>query len=382
MARPSADAARDQRYMARALALAARGLGRTWPNPAVGAVFVKGGRIVGEGFTAPAGGPHAEIRALQNAGPRARGADLYVTLEPCSHQGRTGPCVDALLPLGLRRVVVAQVDPNPRVRGRGLRRLRAAGVQVEVGIGAEEAGRLLAGFRCWITTGRPFVTLKLAASLDGRIAARGGDARWITSAAARRYAHGLRNVHDAVLVGAGTVRQDDPRLTCRVPGGRDPVRVVVAGRRAALPADALVLSTPPSTWLVLPSDAPAVRVRRLAARGVEIIPVAAVGDRVPWRAVLRALGNRGLTSLLVEGGASVATGMLRAGLVDRLVWIAAPVLLGGDGVPAVHGLGVRQVRAGMRLDVATVERCGPDLIIDASVRRRATRTFASARASR
>src|SRR5262247_406137 len=207
----------DAHFMGRALALGARGLGRTWPNPPVGAVLVRGGRVVGEGFHTRAGAPHAEIEALRAAGARARGAELFVTLEPCSHHGRTPPCVDALIPLGLRRVVVAMSDPNPRVRGRGLARLRRAGIRVTLGIGADEAHVLTAGYRSWVQRGRPLVILKLAVTLDGRIAAAGGDARWITGPPARRLSHGLRDVTDAVLVGAGTVRADDPRLTCRLP---------------------------------------------------------------------------------------------------------------------------------------------------------------------
>lgn len=364
----AATARADARFMARALALAARGLGCTWPNPSVGAVFVRSGRVVGEGFTRPAGGPHAEIVALRQAGARARGADLYVTLEPCSHHGRTPPCADALLSLGLRRVVVAQVDPNPRVRGRGIRRLRAAGVQVDVGEGRDEAERLLAGFRRWVTTGRPLVTLKLAGSWDGRIAAAGGDARWITGPAARRIAHGLRDVHDAILVGAGTVRQDDPELTCRLRGGHDPVRVVLAGSDLRLPARAKVLAGGPPTWVVAPRDAAPRRVAALERRGVSVVLVPARRGRMPFDAVLDALGARGLTTLLVEGGSTVAAAALGSGSVDRLVWFTAPLLLGGDGVPAVGALGIRRVADAIRLDVQGVAWAGADLVIEARVR--------------
>lgn len=364
----AATARADARFMARALALAARGLGRTWPNPSVGAVFVRNGRVVGEGFTRPAGGPHAEIVALRQAGDRARGADLYVTLEPCSHHGRTPPCADALLGLGLRRVVVAQVDPNPRVRGRGIRRLRAAGVQVDVGEGRDEAERLLAGFRRWITTGRPLVTLKLAGSWDGRIAAAGGDARWITGPAARRIAHGLRDVHDAILVGAGTVRQDDPELTCRLRGGHDPVRVVLAGSDLRLPPRAKVLAGGPPTWVVAPRDAAPGRVAALERRGIPVVLVPARRGRMSFDAVLAALGARGLTTLLVEGGSTVAAAALGSGAVDRLVWFTAPLLLGGDGVPAVGALGIRRVADGIRLDVQGVAWAGSDLVVEARVR--------------
>ena len=363
--------AADARFMARALALAARGLGRTFPNPPVGAVLVRGGRILGEGFHRRAGGPHAEIEALRAAGGRARGATLYVTLEPCSHHGRTPPCIDALLPLGLRRVVVAMPDPNPRVRGRGLRALRRARIPVLVGLGADEARRLTAGYRTRVLHGRPLVTLKLAATLDGRIAAAGGDARWITGPAARRLAHGLRDISDAVLVGAGTVRADDPRLTCRLPGGRDPLRVILAGRRLDLPPRAEVFRPGgPPTWVVAPAGAPPARVAALRRRGVDAILLPARRGRVPFTTVVRALGARGLTSLLVEGGGTVAAEALRARAVDRLVLFLAPALLGADGVPAIGPLGLGRASAAVRLEGLAVGHVGPDLVLEGRVRTR------------
>jgi diaminohydroxyphosphoribosylaminopyrimidine deaminase/5-amino-6-(5-phosphoribosylamino)uracil reductase len=353
--------------MARALALAARGLGRTHPNPSVGAVFVRHGRIVGEGFTTPAGGPHAEVVALRRAGRRAEGADLYVTLEPCAHYGRTPPCVDALLPLGLRRVVIATVDPNPRVRGRSIRRLRRAGVAVTLGVGAREATVLIAGYRSVILRKRPLVTLKLAATLDGRIAAASGDARWITGDAARRRAHQLRDVHDAVLVGAGTVRTDAPRLTCRLPGGRNPIRVVVCGAGLDLPVRAPVLDTAAApTWIVTPAGARAGAIARLEARGVDVIVRPGRRGRVAFRDLLAALAARGVTSVLIEGGARVAAAAIAASVVDRLVWFVAPAVLGGDAVPAVGDLGIKGARHALRLDDVVVERCGPDLVVTAS----------------
>ncbi len=359
----------DARFMARALKLAARGLGRTWPNPPVGAVLVRGGRVVGEGFHRRAGLPHAEVEALRAAGARARGATLYVTLEPCTHHGRTPPCVDALVRLGLRRVVVAIPDPNPRVRGRGIARLRRARVPVVVGPGAEEARRLTAGYRSRLLRGRPLVTLKLATTLDGRIAARGGDARWITGPAARRLAHAFRDVSDAVLVGAGTVRADDPRLTCRLPGGRDPVRVVLAGRHLALPPRARVLARGgPPTWVVAPAGAAPGRVAALRRRGVEVLLVPPRGPRVRFAALVRALAARGLTTLLVEGGAAVAAEALRAGVVDRLVLFVAPTLLGGDGVPMVGALGITRVARALRVRGLAVGRVGGDLVLEGRLR--------------
>jgi diaminohydroxyphosphoribosylaminopyrimidine deaminase/5-amino-6-(5-phosphoribosylamino)uracil reductase len=359
---------RDRRFMARALELAARGVGRTFPNPPVGAVLVRGGRIVGEGFHARAGGPHAEIEALRAAGGRARGATLYVTLEPCTIHGRTPPCVDALLPLGLARVIVATRDPNPRMQGRGIKALRRAGIPDVVGPGAPEAETLIAPFAMRMRAGRPLVVLKLAASLDGRIAARGGDARWITGEPARRIAHGLRDTCDAVLVGAGTVRSDDPQLTCRIPGGRDPIRVVLAGAALDLPPRAHLLQPGgPPTWVIAPRSAAPARVAALRRRGVEVLQVAGRGGRVALPAALRALAARGLTSVLVEGGASVAAEALRAGVVDRLVLFVAPLLLGGDGVPAIGPLGIRRVRDALRTGALAVARAGDDLVIDTTL---------------
>jgi diaminohydroxyphosphoribosylaminopyrimidine deaminase/5-amino-6-(5-phosphoribosylamino)uracil reductase len=376
-------AAADERFMARALELAAHGLGRTWPNPPVGAVFVRGGRIVGEGYHTRAGAAHAEVEALRRAGRRARGATLYVTLEPCTHHGRTPPCVEALLPLGLRRVVVAMPDPDPRVRGRGIRRLRGARIPVVVGPGAEQARVLTAGYCTRVLRGRPQVTLKLAATLDGRIATASGASRWITGPAARALAHGLRDVSDAVLVGAATVRADDPRLTCRLPGGRDPLRVVLAGPRLDLPSGARVLTA--GTVVIAPRDAPAARVAALRRRGVDVLLLPAKRGRVSFAAVARALGARGITSLLVEGGGTVAAAAIRSGVADRLILFLAPVLFGGDGVSAIGELGVAHPTRGIRLERVAVTWIGPDLVLEGRLRhaRRATaRPFASARSAR
>lgn len=360
----------DVDLMRRALELGARGLGRTWPNPPVGAVLVRGGRIVGEGFHTRAGAPHAEIEAIRAAGARARGAELFVTLEPCSHHGRTPPCVEALLDLGLERVVVGAVDPNPRVRGRGIRRLRRSGVTVVVGVEREAADALVAGFRSRVMRGRPFVTLKLAVTLDGRIAARGGDARWITGTEARRDAHRLRDVADAVLVGAGTVRADDPRLTCRLPGGRDPLRVVLAGRTLDLPPSAHVITRGgPPTLVVAPATAAPARVATLRRRGVEmlLLPADRAG-RIPIVEVLSALGTRGLTHLVVEGGAMVAAQLLAARVVDRLVTYIAPAVLGGDAVPALGPLGITRAAEAIRLDRTTMRRVGADIVVEGEPR--------------
>jgi diaminohydroxyphosphoribosylaminopyrimidine deaminase/5-amino-6-(5-phosphoribosylamino)uracil reductase len=377
--------AADARFMARALALAARGLGRTFPNPPVGAVLVRDGRVIGEGFHHRAGKPHAEIEALRALRGRAHGATLYVTLEPCTHHGRTPPCVDALLPLGLRRVVVAMPDPNPRVRGRGIARLRRAGVRVDVGIGADEARVLTAGYAMRVRAGRPLVTRKkLAATLDGRIAAAGGDARWITGPAARAWVHRLRDQVDAVLVGRGTAQADDPRLTCRLPGGRDPLRIVLSGARLALPARARVLARGgPATWVVAPANAARDRVAALRRRGIEVLLLPARRGRVPFASVLRTLGERGITSLLMEGGGTVAGEALRARTVDRLVLFVAPALLGGDGVAAVGALGIARVARAVRVERLAVARIGADLVLEGRLRYPGRETpFASASGAR
>ena len=313
--------------MRSAIALAGRGLGYTWPNPSVGCVIVADGRVVGRGRTAPGGRPHAEAVALAMAGSAARGATAYVTLEPCSHHGQTPPCADALIAAGVVRVVVACGDPDARVDGRGLTRLREAGLAVETGLLADAAQETLAGFMCRVRHGRPLVTLKLASTLDGRIATATGESRWITGAAARRVAHVARAQHDAILVGIGTILADDPALTCRLPGLRNPVRVVL-DRTLRTPARAAVLDDSAPTWLIHDGDGYREDARLLAASSTP--------DGLDPAVALRALGSAGLTSVLVEGGAAVAGSLLRAGLVDRVLWFHAPAIMGDDGWPALR----------------------------------------------
>lgn len=359
----------DERFMRRALDLAARGLGRTYPNPPVGAVLVRNGRIVGEGYTRPAGGPHAEIVALRQAGRRAEGADLYVTLEPCTHHGRTPPCTDALLPLRLRRVVVALTDPNPRVRGRGVRRLRAAGARVSIGTGADAAERLLCGHRSLVTRRRPWIVLKLAVSLDGRIALADGRPRWLTGGAARRRGHELRAESDAVLVGARTVRTDDPRLTSRLRGRPDPIRVVLASSRLDVPPRARLLRHGRApVWVIVPSDASRRAQARLRKRGAELIAVRGRGGRPEFGAVAKALGARGITRLLIEGGGEVAAAALRARVVDEVALFVAPLFVGADGVAAVGPLALRSLARTARLGGVHVERVGADVLMRGTVR--------------
>jgi diaminohydroxyphosphoribosylaminopyrimidine deaminase / 5-amino-6-(5-phosphoribosylamino)uracil reductase len=329
--------------MRTALALARRGLGRVAPNPAVGCVLVKGDHVVGRGWTAPGGRPHAETEALARAGAAATGATAYVTLEPCAHHGATPPCADALIAAGVKRAVVAMLDPDPRVDGGGMARLRAAGIAVAIGVLDDEAAALNAGFLLCLRQGRPLVTLKLATTLDGRIATTAGDSRWITGAQARDLAHELRASHDAVMVGAGTARIDDPALDCRLPGMADraPIRVVMGGR-TPLPAGHRFVARAGdgNSWLIVAVGAD-VTPPGDPAGAVKTIAVAADSDGRPdIAAALRALAARGVTRLLVEGGGTLAAALLRHHLVDRVVWFRAPRLIGGDGVAAVAGFGV------------------------------------------
>jgi diaminohydroxyphosphoribosylaminopyrimidine deaminase/5-amino-6-(5-phosphoribosylamino)uracil reductase len=335
---------RDAHFMAVALRLAERGLGRTWPNPAVGCVVVGHGRIVGRGWTQPGGRPHAEVEALCRAGAQALGATAYISLEPCAHYGRTPPCTMALLHAGIRRAVIAATDPDPRVDGRGIEQLRQAGVEVAVGLAQDEAERLNAGFFLRVRAGRPLITLKLAASLDGRIATRTGKSQWITGEAARRRAHLLRASHDAIMIGSGTALADDPALTCRLPGldDRSPVRIVLDGRLRLAPTSRLAKTARDApTWVVTRADARPQRRAALERCGVEIVSVPTpAGERMDIGAVMAALAARGLTRVLVEGGGALAAALLRARLVDRLVWFQAPLLIGGDGLPAIADLGL------------------------------------------
>ena len=344
----AADPALDRRLMALALALAGRGLGNTWPNPAVGCVLVREGHIVGRGWTQPGGRPHAEIEALARAGDGAKGATCYATLEPCAHHGETGPCADALVQAGIARAVVATQDPDPRVAGRGVSVLEAAGIDVTLGCMEDEARALNAGFLSRVEKDRPLVTLKLASTLDGRIATHTGDSRWITGPQARARAHLLRARHDAVMVGAASALADDPALTCRLPGMADasPVRVVIDGS-ARLPAGHILIvgAGEQPTWIVsteaLGHDG---RHAEWRAAGVEIVEVAAEPDGRPaLAAALEALAARGITRVLVEGGGRLVASLLGAGLVDRVEWFRAPGAIGGDGVPALAGLGLERV---------------------------------------
>lgn len=358
-------AAQDVAQMRAALALAARGLGNTWPNPAVGCVIVKEGVVVGRGWTAPGGRPHAETEALRRAGAAARGATAYVTLEPCCHWGRTPPCADALIAAGVARVVVAMQDPDPRVDGAGLRRLREAGIAVASGMLEAEARALNAGFLKRLASGLPLLTLKLATTLDGRIATRAGESQWITGPAARRAAHALRGRHDAVLVGSGTALADDPDLTCRLPGFAPvPTVRVVADARLRLAPSARLFRNPAPVWIATRPGHDEARLAPLRQAGAAIleVPAAGAGEGLDAAALLRALAAQGLTRVLSEGGAGLAAALLRAGLVDRLAWFHAPAILGGDGRPAAEALPLARLAEMPRYRRIALEELGPDLL--------------------
>jgi len=361
--------AADERFMRRTLELAAKALGRTSPNPVVGAVIVRNGRIIGEGFHRRAGLPHAEREALRRIAETARGATIYVNLEPCSHYGRTPPCADALIEAGIKRVVVGMVDPNPLVQGRGLRRLRRAGIAVATGVLREECERLNEDFACFIRTGRPFVTLKLAASLDGRIAAASGDSQWISGEQSRRVVHELRNRVDAILVGAETVRNDDPRLTCRMRGGRDPLRVVLDGRLSITPSARVCTQSSTAPTLIATSEDHGQGEKRakLEAQGVQIVCLPGKNGQVPLRPLLVELGRRGHKSVLIEGGGRIAAAALREGVVDKVLFFYAPLLLGGEGRAMIGPLGIDRVAAGQKLHTITVERIGKDILVAAYI---------------
>jgi diaminohydroxyphosphoribosylaminopyrimidine deaminase / 5-amino-6-(5-phosphoribosylamino)uracil reductase len=355
----------DEAWMARAVALAEGGRGATSPNPMVGAVLVRDGRVVGEGFHQAAGRAHAEAVALAAAGTEAAGATCYVSLEPCAHQGRTPPCAEALVAAGVARVVAAMADPDPRVDGTGLARLRAAGVRVEVGVGAELAAEQNAAYLTHRRLGRPRVTLKAAASLDGRVAAPDGTSQWITGPAARADGHRLRAEADAVAVGAGTALADDPRLTVRLPGhaGRQPLRVLVdaAGR---VGADGHLFDGEAETLVATTAAAPAAAVDAWKAAGAEVLLCAqdADGHGVDLGDLATALGARGVLELLVEGGPRLQASLWAAGLVDRLVWYLAPLAIGGDAAPGLlAGAGAATLTDARRLRLASVDRLGDDL---------------------
>jgi diaminohydroxyphosphoribosylaminopyrimidine deaminase/5-amino-6-(5-phosphoribosylamino)uracil reductase len=356
----------DERFMRRALQLAALGLGRTAPNPPVGAVVVRDGQVVGEDFHPRAGEPHAEALALQEAGARARGADLYCTLEPCCHQGRTPPCAEAIIAAGVARVVYAFSDPDIRCAGQGEERLRQAGLEVTAGLLRDAAQELYEPYMKHKTTGRPFVTLKLALTLDGKAAAADGSSRWITGEAARRLVHQWRNEADAVMVGSGTVLSDDPQLTVRPEptDGRQPLRVIV-DTQVRTPLQARVLSEPGRCLVAVGQALLPARQAALEQAGAEVLPLPEAGGHVDLAALMQALGQRDIMSVLCEGGPTLAAGLVRAGLVDKLRLFYAPKLLGETGRDGLGNLRLTTMAEALPLRLAGVESLDPDILVTA-----------------
>lgn len=357
-----------QEYMQMAIDLAAKAKGRTSPNPMVGAVIVKDDKVVGQGYHHKAGTPHAEVHALNEAGFLAQDATMYVTLEPCSHYGKTPPCAYAVAKSGIREIYVAMVDPNPKVAGQGIQILRDTGVTVHVGLLSDKAKKLNEVFLKYITTGEPFVVLKSAVSLDGKIATRTGHSQWVTGEKARLKVHELRDTYDAILVGIGTVLADNPALTTRLPdgGGRDPIRIILDSQ-ARVPIDAQVINgnSRARTIIVTSEKAPNYKVGALRASGVEVWTLPARDGLLDIKSMIKEMGRQEITSVLVEGGSKVNASFLEAGLLDKVCWFIAPKFVGGHEAPgAIGGIGIQKMNQATLLEEIEVSTLGEDIYIE------------------
>ncbi len=359
----------DKRYMRMALRLAARARGLTNPNPAVGAVIVKAGRVVGTGFHRRCGLPHAEVNAIRRAGPAAKGATLYVTLEPCNHFGRTPPCTEAIIQSGIRKVVVAMKDPNPITSGRGIRKLKQRGIRVVMAVLEAEARELNKPFTKYIRSGMPYVTLKIAESLDGKIATRTGDSKWITSPDARAYVHSLRRTVDAVMVGVNTVIKDDPLLLARTPGVKQPARVIVDSTLKT-PLNAGIIESVRVSPVIIATTRK-VSSRRAAAyvkMGATVIFTASKKGRVDLRDLMKKLGQMEIIDILVEGGGEISATLIDERLADRMLFFIAPKIIGGrNAVPSVGGDGIRRMKDAVTLNIMNVKRFSKDILLEAEV---------------
>ena len=371
MADASAWTAQDMKYMRRALALAARARGRTSPNPLVGAVVVQGGEVVGEGYHQAAGGAHAEVHAINHAGAAANGGALYVTLEPCSHYGRTPPCTETIIQSGIAQVFAAHVDPNPKVGGNGIQELEKAGIRVHVGLCEPEARRLNEIFIKYIRTNRPFVILKSAMSLDGKIATVSGESQWISSEASRLRGHEIRDTVDAVLVGVNTVLNDNPSLTTRLPcrDGKDPTRIVVDSEcRTPLTANVFNMDSDADTIIATTKRASEERITRLEATGAKVVVVEEAENRVCLSSLMQVLGCQGITSVLIEGGAEVNASALKAGIVDKIMFFVAPKLIGGADAPSpIGGDGIQRLTEAHELRDVSVKLIDGDILVEGYV---------------
>lgn len=359
-----------EELMREALRLAKKGVGKTSPNPAVGSVIARGGEVIAGGWHRKAGLPHAEIEALARAGKNAKGATLYVTLEPCCHFGRTPPCTDAIISSGVKRVIVGAPDPNPKVAGKGVAALQAAGIEVVEGVLANECAAINDAYNKYIVKGLPFVTLKLASSLDGRIATSGGESKWITGVESRRLVHRMRAANDAVMVGAQTALKDDPELTVRLAAGRDPVRVVLDST-LRLPVTSKVFNgvrAGRSRLIVFASQkADKKRLAKAVDRGAEVVCVPSTGNGLSLKRVFKELAKREVTSVLVEGGSSLAASLLKEKLVDRLAVFYGPMVLGADSLASVGPLGLKGLKKAPKLKDMSVKKVGGDILVEGHI---------------
>lgn len=356
----------DERFMRLALDLAEKARGRTSPNPMVGAVIVQNGKIVGQGYHEKAGAPHAEIHSIGNAGEMAKGGTLYVTLEPCCHYGRTGPCTEAIVKAGISRVVISMIDPNPKVSGKGKAFLENHGVEVRTGVLKNQALKLNEVFIKYITTGCPFVILKTAMSLDGKIATASGQCRWISCEGSRAMVHKIRDEVDGIMVGIGTVIKDDPSLTTRLPDGKghDPVRIVLDSR-ARIPLNSKVLNIASSarTIVAVTSQAPEEKINQIREKA-EVLIMPENNRKVDLKALMKELGSREITSILLEGGAEVNASALKAGIVDKVMFFIAPKIIGGKNAPGpIGGEGIQEISESFHLRELSLEHIGDDLLV-------------------
>ncbi len=361
----------DQKYMRMALQLAEKARGRTSPNPMVGAVVVKNDRVISRGYHRKAGEPHAEAIALKQAGRAAKGATLYVTLEPCSHTNkRTPPCTPLVLQSGVKRVVVAMIDPNPRVSGGGIKIMRKSGLEVTTGVLEAEAKKLNEAFIKYITTGVPFVTLKIAQTLDGKIATASGESKWITGEKAREEGHRLRDTNDAILVGINTVLKDNPSLTTRIPRGRDPIRIVVDTKlRTPLKAKIITQKSSAKTYIATLDTMPKDKLVKLLDVGVEVLLAKGSKGHVDLKNLMKMLGGFGITSVLIEGGAEVHASAIKSGIVDKVVMFIAPMLMTGkDSLCSIGGVSPTRLTQSIRLRNMTSRMAGDDLMIEGYIR--------------
>ncbi len=356
----------DEKYVALALELAEKGRGKVEPNPMVGAVLVKNGEIVGKGYHQVFGGPHAEIHAINEGGENCKGSTLYVSMEPCAHYGKTAPCVDAIIRAGIGRVVTTVIDPNPLTTGKGIQKLKEAGIEVCLGIMESRAKRLNAPFFKLMQKGLPYVTVKWAMSLDGKIAARTGDSRWITSEESRIYVHKIRGQMDGILVGINTVLRDDPLLTCRLEGGRSPKRIIIDSN-ASLPLNSRLLTTITESEIIVAvrENAQSAQVKRLEQLGCTIIRTGGMYDRVNLQDLFRRLGEMKLTNILVEGGSRIITSMIKGRFTDKVIVFIAPIIVGGEGaLSPVLGRGVDKVSDATKVHEIIVKRMSHDIVIE------------------